>query len=176
MRWTSPGVKTQGDERGPPRRRARLLYSTTECISARVQAIFTRVCPQVCVCFHVWRTPLTDEKEKAPRPTGDQFPQSVLRACSLLRAGGNNTPQPANFICCHILLFSVSLSLLLKHNTVPPRLPTVHHCTACEAEIGCSGLSKVSKLSPPPRMFSFAPLYFSICHVLRVKIHQTSWF
>lgn len=136
------------------------------------QSLAQQVLPQVCVGFqlfpHVVNTPDRWEREGSG-PTGDQFLQCVRKACSLLQAGENNTSQPANFIRCHFLSFS--LPLLLKHNSVPPWLPTVHHC---EAEVGCSVLSKVSKLSPQPRMFSLS-LYFS-CHVPKAKINQTSWF
>ena len=117
---------------------------------------------------YVANTPDRGEGEgEGSGPSRDQFPPSVLRACSLLRAGGNNTPQPANFICCHFLIFSLSLSLPETQQcaTLTSHSAPLH---ACEAEIGCSGLSKVSKLSPLPRMFFPLPLFF-ICHVLRAK-------
>lgn len=96
----------------------------------------------------------------------------ISPVCSLLGAGGNNTPQPANFICCHFLSFSPSPPETRQRATRTSHSAPLH---ACEAEIGCSGLSKAPKLSPLPRMFSLS-LYFSSVMFLRVKINQTSWF
>lgn len=44
---------------------------------------------------------------------------------------------------------------------------------ACEVEIGCSRLSKVSKLSPLPRMFPLSLYFSSVCHVLKEKKKST---
>lgn len=124
------------------------------------------------VCFHMCWRHLTDEKREGLGPTRDRFPQSVVKTCSLLRAGGNNTPQPANFICCHFLTFTPS-----PPKTQQCATPTSHSAPlhACEAEIGCNGLSKVSKLSPLPRMFSLS-VYFSSVIFWEWKNPQTSWF
>lgn len=168
----APDIPQHADPRG--------WKGTTSAESVVEQAFFIAcvlecmhtVCSQVCVCFHVRRAHLTDEKERARGPPGTNFPSLFPKACSLLRAGGNNTPQPANFICCHFLSFSPS-----PPETQQCATPT-SHCAllrACEAEIGCSGLSKVSKLSLLPRMFSL-PLYFSSVMFWERKINQTSWF
>lgn len=131
------------------------------------------VCPLVCLCVspcvakHTWRM-------KDPQAhQGPISPSLFRKACSLPWAGGgwgDNTPQLANFICCHFLSFPLSLSSwnAVRHKDFP--WCAVPH--ACEAQIGCIGLFKVSKLSALPGMFSL-----SSCVVLvGVKINQTYWF
>lgn len=110
------------------------------------------------VVFHAWTTRLTDGKETA-RGAGDPFLQSVREACSLPLAGENNTPQPANFICCHPPP---------KHSGGPPRRPTVHGCTPVKRRLVVA-LSRAEKLSPPTT-FSLS-LHFS-CRSFKVKINQ----
>lgn len=92
--------------------------------------------------------------------TGDQFPRSVPRACSLSRAGGNNTPQPANFIFYHFLSFSPCPPETQQSATSASHGAPLQ---ACEAQIGCSGLSEVSELLLLPGRFSL--FLFFICHV-----------
>lgn len=115
----------------------------------------------------------TPDRGEGSGPSRDQFPPSVLRACSLLRAGGNNTPQPANFICCHFLIFSLSLSL--KHNSAPHWLPTVHHCTPVKPRLVAVGSPRFQSCRRCLECFSLS-LYFSSVMFWEQKIHQTSWF
>lgn len=117
---------------------------------------------KVCMCEHMLLCLHTPDwwGREGTGPTGDQFPLAALKACSLLRTGGNNTPQLANFICCHFPSLCLSLSPPeTQRSTAQASHSAPLH--ACEAEIGCSGLSKVSKLSLLlPQMFSLC-LYFS---------------
>lgn len=109
--------------------------------------VYGDTCMQSCVCAlmcggHTWQT---DEKEGL-RPTGDLFPWSVTKGCSLLRVGGNNTIALVSFICCHFLFFPPPSLFPLLFLLSPPetqhcttRLPTVHHCTPVKLRLVAVG-------------------------------------
>ena len=72
-------------------------------------------------------------------------------------------------------IFSHSPPFLLKHNSAPPRLPTVHHCAPVKPRLVAVGSPRFQSCRRCLECFLSPPLFF-ICHVLRAKINQTSWF
>lgn len=134
MHWTHTNAMTPGTERGPPgcELGACLKYESMSASPHSQQSLTQVVGPQVCVCsscFHMCWTHLTDEREEARSPTGDQFLQPVPKTCSLLPASENNTPQPANFICCHLLSLSFSFCRSLSTWNTTARHPDFPQCT-----------------------------------------------
>lgn len=124
----------------------------------------------------------TPDRWKDPGPSGDQFPQSVVRVCSLLWTEGNNTPQLANFICCHFLSFSRSHCCPPPNPPCPTRPPALNRpatsrraqChTPVKHRLVALGFFRVSELSLLPGTFLSPVSHLS---TLWVKINDTSWF
>lgn len=134
--------------------------------------LHTCVTTGLCVFPCVANTPDRRERGRLGGPPGTNFPSLLRKACSLLRAGGNNTPQCAKL---HLLPFSLILSHSSWNTTV--RHTDFPQCTAARLRSRDWlrwALQGFKAVAAAWNVFSLPP--FFICHVLRAKINQTSWF
>lgn len=142
---------TKGDEGGPP-----ILSTMCHNVKLSTQKAFHlwfSVCLMLiwrnkqssCMCVHryvcvfprVVNTP--DKKEKAQGPLGTNFPSLFQRPVHYCKQEGTILHGPPTSFAA---IFSHSPALLLKHNSAPPRLPTVHHCTPVKPRLVAVGSPK----------------------------------
>ena len=91
----------------------------------------------MCVFPRVGNTP--DEKEKAQGSPGTNFPSLFQRPVHYCKQEGTILHGPPTSFAA---IFLHSPSFLLKHNSVPPRLPTVHHCMPVKPRLVAMGSPK----------------------------------